>query len=32
MPHKIKEQRIECPHFGHPIHLALDASAGEQNY
>jgi hypothetical protein len=32
MPHKIKEQRIECPHCGHPIYLALDASAGDQDY
>jgi len=32
MPHKIKEQRIECPHCGHPINLALDTSAGDQDY
>jgi ribosomal protein S27AE len=32
MPHKIKEQRIECPHCGHLIHLALDASEGDQDY
>nr|WP_310649799.1 MULTISPECIES: CPXCG motif-containing cysteine-rich protein [unclassified Colwellia] len=28
----MKEQRIECPHCGHPIHLALDTSAGDQDY
>nr|WP_310733148.1 CPXCG motif-containing cysteine-rich protein [Colwellia sp. MB02u-10] len=28
----MKEQRIECPHCGHPIHLVLDASAGDQDY
>lgn len=32
MPHDIKEQRIECPHCGHHIHVSLDASAGDQDY
>ena len=32
MPNKIKEQRIECPHCGHHIHLTLDPSEGDQDY
>lgn len=25
-------KRISCPHCGHNIHVALDSSAGDQNY
>ncbi|KPM78510.1 CPXCG motif-containing cysteine-rich protein [Pseudoalteromonas lipolytica] len=25
-------QRISCPHCGHHIHVALDASDGDQDY
>lgn len=29
---KTKEQRIECPHCGHHLHLVLDPTGGDQNY
>ena len=32
MPHKLKEQRIECPNCGHNIRVSLDASEGDQDY
>ncbi|REL26773.1 CPXCG motif-containing cysteine-rich protein [Thalassotalea euphylliae] len=28
----LQQQRIECPHCGHHLHVTLDPSAGDQNY
>ena len=32
MTQNISEQRIECPHCGHQIKVAIDSSGGDQDY
>ncbi len=28
----LKQQRIECPHCGHHLHITLDTTGGDQDY
>ncbi|MDN7124181.1 CPXCG motif-containing cysteine-rich protein [Pseudidiomarina terrestris] len=31
-PQKLHDAAVDCPHCGHHIHLAIDASQGDQDY
>ncbi|SET47561.1 CPXCG motif-containing cysteine-rich protein [Thalassotalea agarivorans] len=32
MSNSLVNKRIKCPHCGHHLHLAIDFSAGDQDY
>lgn len=32
MPKDILEQKIQCPHCGHNLHVTIDTTLGDQNY
>lgn len=32
MPQEISYQKIQCPHCGHNLRVALDSSSGDQDY